>query len=280
MKGCICLDIDGTITSDPFHIPEEVLKCFETLYLRGWRFLFSTGRPFAFASKIFSTVSFPFYFSLQNGADLLQMPEKKLLSKNHLSASFIPELEKIYKGIDDDFLIYIGFEKGDFCYYRPHRFSLKMSEHLEVVQSIVSEPWVAVEEFSFSEKDSFPLIKGLGSKDQMEKLSERLKPFQEIHTTCIKDPLSTDGEYLNLITSAKATKGEVLKKVRKLMPEDAFFIAAGDDFNDVSMLQEADFAIVMRTAPKEIWAFGDLLAEPAKELGIIDALWKATGEKP
>ncbi len=280
MKGCICLDIDGTITEDLFYVPEAVIECFESLYSKGWQFLFSTGRPYAFASKLFHNVKFPFFLSLQNGADLIQMPEKKLLSKEHLSASFIPVLDEIYKSLEEDYLIYAGIEKGDFCYYRPHRFSSKMLEHLEVIQSVVSESWIGLEEFSFPSGASFPLIKGVGSKDQMEKLFKKLQPFKEVHSTCILDPLSKSGAYLNLITSEKATKGEIIKKMRKLFPSDSFFIAAGDDVNDISMLKEADFAIVMKTAPQSLFPLADLLAEPAKDLGIMQALWTATGEKP
>ena len=82
-----------------------------------------------------------------------------------------------------------------------------------------------------------------------------------------------------MITSKHATKGEVIKKVRSLFPKEAFFIAAGDDHNDISMLEEADFAIVMKTAPEAMMSLADFIAESAKDLGIIEALKKATGEQ-
>lgn len=279
MKGCICLDIDGTITADPFSIPEPVIQCFEALYAKGWQFLLSTGRPYAFASRLFQKITFPFYLSLQNGADLLQMPEKKQLSKDHLSASFIPCLENLYKDVDEDFLVYAGFEQGDFCYYRPNRFSLRMLKHLEVIQSLVVEPWKEVEEFLFPAKHSFPLIKSLGSKKEMQILNDKLQPFKEVHATLILDPLSRGEIYLNLITSAEATKGKIIQKLRQIFPENAVFIAAGDDHNDISMLLESDFAIVMKTAPDSLFSYANLIAEPAKDFGIIDALRIATGEK-
>jgi HAD superfamily hydrolase (TIGR01484 family) len=278
LKGCICLDIDGTITADLFHIPEPVIECFEMLYQKGWKFLFSTGRPYTFASKAFHGFTFPFFLSLQNGADLLQMPEKKLLAKEHLNASFILKLDEIYKDMEEDFLVYAGFEKGDFCYYRPKRYSSKMLEHLEVVKSVVSETWQEVEEFAFGGGDSFPLIKSLGSKEQMEQLSQKLLSFDEVHSTYIRDPLSQGKTYINLITSKRATKGAVIKKVRTFFPEGTRFIAAGDDRNDILMLEEADFAIVMKTAPESMFPLADLIAEPASDFGIIAALLEATGE--
>ena len=180
--------------------------------------------------------------------------------------------------MEEDFLVYAGFEKGDFCYYRPHRYSPKMLEHLEVVKSVVSEPWQAMEEFSFAKDDSFPLIKSFGSKEQMELLSQKLLSFEEVHSTYIGDPLSHGKTYLNLITSKRATKGEVVKKMRAFFPKGTHFIAAGDDRNDILMLEEADFAIVMKTAPESMHFLADLMAEPAEDFGIIEALLKATGE--
>lgn len=278
MKGCICLDIDGTLTADPFSVPQKVWQCLETLHAKGWQFLFSTGRPYSFAAQLFTNCKFPFFLSLQNGADLLQMPQKTLLFQEHLSSLFIPKLEALYKDMEEDFLIYSGFAKGDFCYYRPDRFSLKMLEHLEIIKSLVPEPWQEKKDFLFSKADSFPLIKSLGTKKQMEELAEKLHDFPMVHASCICDPLSKGSIFLNLITASTATKGEVIKKIRALLPPDSFFIAAGDDRNDVPMLREADFAIVMKNAPSELLSLADMVAEPAKDQGIIDALWKATGE--
>ncbi len=278
MKGCICLDIDGTLTADPFSIPKAVWQCLEELYAQGWQFLFSTGRPYAFTAPLFVDAPFPFFLSLQNGADLLEMPQKKLLAQHHLSSLFIPQLEALYEDLEEDFLIYAGFSRGDFCYYRPDKFSVHMLEYLERVKSLVQEPWQAKEDFIFSSSESFPLMKGVGTKKQMEELQKRLQAFSNVHASCISDPISKENLYLNLITSALATKAESLKKIRELLPSGAFFIAAGNDRNDIPMLLEADLAIVMKNAPEELWPLGDILAEPAIDQGIINALFKAIQE--
>jgi hydroxymethylpyrimidine pyrophosphatase-like HAD family hydrolase len=95
-----------------------------------------------------------------------------------------------------------------------------------------------------------------------------------VEATYIKDPI-TKGVYNILITAQGVTKGGALRKVRSFFLKKAPFIAAGDDLNDVSMLQEADIAIAMETAPDEVLALGDILAESAAKMGIIPALEKA-----
>ncbi len=277
MKQFIALDIDGTITADPYKIPERVVQLFEKLYSEGWNFLFVTGRPFAFAVKTLSVIKFPYFFAVQNGSDLFKMPEKELIAKTYLGAGVIPKLDKLYEGKNEDFLIYAGPVKGDFCYYRPSRFSSWMSSHLTVVQSVSPEPWRPRESFVFEEEESFPLIKCLGTKEEMLALHKKLLKIPGIVATFIKDPLGKD-VYLNLITDLDATKGNVVHRLRQMHP-GSFFIAAGDDYNDLSMLENADIAIVMDTAPQDLLSHADIVAKSAANEGIIEALLEAIKKK-
>ncbi len=276
MKGCICLDIDGTITADPYRVPDTVIDCFRSLYLEGWSFVFVTGRTYAFALNTLLNMNFPYFFGVQNGADILLMPEKKSIAQEYLTSEVILEIEKAHEEIKEGFLIYSGLEKGDFCYYRPASFSSDMKNHLGKIRLLSPIPWQEKEDFCFSVDQSFPLIKSLGSKEEMLALNQKLKKIPGIEAVYIKDPLG-DNVYLNLITATKANKGNVLKKIRTLFPLGTQFIAAGDDYNDVSLLKEADLSIVMNTAPEDMISLGDIIARSAKEEGIIEALLQATG---
>lgn len=278
MKGCICLDIDGTITADPYSIPKPVVDCLRFLYQRGWVFLFATGRTYTFAQKTLKDIDFPYFFALQNGSDLLQMPEQKPLMKHYLSSKIIPVIEEIGKGEEEDFIIYTGWERGDFCYYRPKKFSHEILEHIDIIKEYADKPWQAVDSFSFREEDEFPLIKYLGSKEGMYKVYEKLKAVEGIEVSYIKDPVS-EGVYLNLITAPRASKGLAVQKIRSLLPKGTLCIAAGDDRNDLSMLEEADIAIAVGSAPAALIAVADIMAKPASEMGLIEALLLATKER-
>ncbi len=278
MKGCICLDIDGTTTADPHFVPERVLECLRFLHGKGWHFAFVTGRTFAFGLKTLEKVDFPFFFGVQNGSDLLLMPEKKVLSRAYLPSNIVTQIEEITKDTPEDFLVYSGPEEGDFCYYRKENFSPLFLEHIEIIKKFSKEPWKEVREFAFSKEQRFPLIKYLGTEKNMRALYDKIKNIPGIRVACIKDPVS-EGVYINLITALDALKGNCLHRIRKYFPEGALVIAAGDDYNDVSMLKEADVAIVMSNAPPALLPLADIVARSAKDLGIIDALLEATKEK-
>jgi len=278
MKGCICLDIDGTITADPYSIPAPVLDCLRLLHARGWVFLFATGRTYTFAQRTLKDIDFPYFFAVQNGSDILQMPQKQPLIKHYLSSTIVSVIEEIGQEEEEDFIIYAGWQRGDFCYYRPKRFSAELLEHIDIIKEYADKPWQAVDSFCFSAADEFPLLKYLGSKEGMHKVYAKLKEIEEIEVSYIKDPISK-GVYLNLITAPNANKGYALQKIRSLLPPGTLFIAAGDDRNDLSMLEEADIAIAVGSAPAALISAADILAKPASEMGIIQALLQATKER-
>ena len=271
MKGMICLDIDGTMTADPYHIPKEVISYLSDLFDQGWRFVLITGRMYSFAWKVVKEIPFPYFLALQNGADLLLMPQKQLVVRQYIPSSFTLHLEEIGRGCKEDFLIYRGVDLGDSCYVRSSRFSPKMRLHLDKVRTLSEVPWEEVEEFSFAEGEEFSLIKGFGTKEEMKKLCYLLSSRQDVSASMTKDPLAED-VYLCLMTAPQATKGRIVHFLRQLLQEETLFIGAGDDYNDLPLLQEVDVRIAMKNSPQALLDLADVVAEPASALGIINAL--------
>ena len=274
-KGWIALDIDGTITDRTHQAPKKVIDYLHALKESGWEIVFITGRTFSFAYSVMQAFDFPYYLALQNGADILAMPEKRSVWRHYLDTEVLPLLEKAYEGEEEHFLLYAGYEHGDFCYYNPGQFSPKFRAHLEKIKALSPEPWKAVEHFHFDPPLHFPLAKCLGSKEGMERVQKRLEGTSDLSVTLIRDPLGEE-IYLNLVTCKEATKGKALQKVQRLLDGKGKVIAAGDDLNDVSMLKEADVKIVMETAPEEMLGMADIVAPSGDACGIIEALEEAT----
>jgi HAD superfamily hydrolase (TIGR01484 family) len=274
-RGWIALDIDGTITDQIHHVPNEVHCYLKSLCEQGWEIALITGRPFSFAHTVLQAFDFPYFLAVQNGADIFHMPTQKLVSRTYLSGEAVTLLEEIYTGYEEDFLIYAGYQKGDFCYYRPARFTAALQSHLEKIQAISPEPWKAVESFEFARQETFPLIKCLGSEQFMQEVHTALSPIEGVLSTLIRDPLTT-GIFLNLVTDRRANKGSALERIIEQTGKRGTLIAAGDDRNDISMLKVATFKIVMQTAPIDMHALADILAPSAADLGIIRALKEAT----
>ena len=213
--GWIALDIDGTITDSTHHAPREVVHFLHSLVDAGWEIVFITGRTFSFAYSVVKEFDFLYYLAVQNGADILLMPQK-LVSRHYLDQKIIPILEQAYQGESEDFLIYSGYEQGDFCYYRPERFSPKLTQHLHRIMALSPQPWKPLAHFDFDQGFSFPLAKCLGTKKAMERINASLQSVSGISATMIRDPLGDD-VYLNLVTVKDGTKGNALRTVKQVV---------------------------------------------------------------
>lgn len=271
MKGVLAFDIDGTLTHRLDWISPEVVDFLHHLADQDWKIALFTGRIFSFAEKIFQHLNFPYILSVQNGADILTMPDKSPLKRNYLDASILPQIEEAYAGQTGDFIIYAGIDKGDFCYFRTERFSKKMLDYLKKLESLGAEPW-RPSDFSL-EGETFPLIKCFGEKGGMTLLHEKLKTNPSIEVSLIRDPVDPS-LYLNLITHPEANKGKAVHFLRDYF-QPTVIIGAGDDHNDLKMLREADIAIAIETAPEEVLAEADVIAASALNLGIIKGVEEA-----
>jgi len=257
MEGWIALDIDGTITQDKYSVPARVIAFLKSLHEKGWRIALCTGRSFKFASMALTEFDFPYVFLPQNGSVVFQMPEKKVLYRRYIDGSELCVIEKALEGIGTDCLVYSGFEKGDFCYYRPDRFSLEDHKYLQELQRREKEAWVAVEKFEVA---STPLIKCFGDAQRAAQIAKKLKVFEVAQ---IKDNFVTMD--VLLVTHSGVSKG---KSLSKFIQKGERVIAAGDDTNDLSLFDVADVKIAMPHAPEAMKKRADFIANS----GIIDAL--------
>lgn len=278
VKGVIGLDIDGTITPHAHVVDKVVEDFFHDLYGRGWIFMFLTGRSFTFAEMVLKPFTFPYLFATQNGASLFEMPEKKLFKKHYLDKSIVAKLQEIFAKHDTDFVMYSGKVDGDFCYVRPDHFPGEHRSHLKLIEELTPIPWVQFETLDDIEQDTFPMLKAMGFYDEMKTIYDEIKDMPEIAVCMIGDPFREKGYYI-LINHPMATKGNIFNEFTKIMEKKyqkkLITIAAGDDMNDYTMLEMAQIPIAMETGPKELLDIGKIIAKPASENGIIDALTQA-----
>lgn len=270
MDTLICLDIDGTITDDRSSVPLEIRKYLKELILQGYTLFLETGRSFTFASQTLTEFDFPFYIAAQNGSIALKMPEKQEVFRRYLDRSFLYTIDQIFSREDKGYLVYSGYEKGDFFYFKKEHFSKEDLFYIEALQT--REGVIGKHVTTFDKIDSFPLIKGIGSQEKMQELKNAFLQTDLFQVSLNKDPFKEDIELL-LLTHKEVSKGFALQSLKKDLGIKRV-IAAGDDDNDKSMLEVADIKIVIDSAPEKLKQMADILCPGPKDLGILSALKK------
>lgn len=273
-KVVFASDIDKTLTDERHIIPDEVVNYLEGLHKKGWEIVLLTGRTFSFAMMSLEKIDFPFYLAIQNGAEVLKMPEKKMIFQNFLDKQVVYELDKIYHHFEEDFLIYSGLERGDFCYYRTTKFSPFFIDYLERLKKISAGEWVEFGALHEIYQKGFPLIKGLGNSLSLQKIQGKLDDLALVTSSLITDTVDPTLPLL-LITHQDVNKGTIFKKILEREGWACPTIAAGDDNNDIPLLQAADIGIAMKTGSKELQLHADILGTSSIERSIIPALEEA-----
>jgi len=270
----IALDIDGTITGTDHLIPDRVASYFQKLYRQGWQFAFLTGRTFSFAQMTLSRLGFPYLLALNNGADLLEMPQKNGICHVYLDYTIVPVLDELYCGYENDFVIYDGYKKGSFVYFRSDRFSDEMLGYFKEVETLSAEVWKGVGSFERFSQSTFPLVKCIGSQEMLELFDQKLKTLKGIATTVIADPVSCR-HHLMLITHEEANKGRAMRTFVECFLLGSPLITGGNDNNDLPLLKEGDIRIAMDGSPEDLKNLAHILAPSADEMGIIEGLQEA-----
>ena len=275
--GLIALDIDGTITAVRDHLPIDIKLYLEELATSGWQLLFVTGRTFSWSYHLLSGLNVPYLLAVQNGALIVSMPEKRIVYKEYLPASCLTALLQIVVQEKSGMVVYAGFEYQERVLYCPHLFSSEQLEYLAKRAHALHETWEKLDDFSELLLQDFASIRLFEKHEKALLFSGRIEEELLLHAPIMTD--SFDPSYRVVqITAGAVSKGFALKEAKKILNIKGTVIACGDDYNDIPMLKEADIRVVMANAPSEVLALADVIAPPAKELGIIVGLKKAQGQ--
>ncbi len=272
--GIIALDIDGTITVDHHPIAPDVIAFMTKLHAEGWQFMFLTGRTFSWGYEVLKELPFPFTFAAQNGAIVLEMPSRAIVSRKYLTKKVIPVMEQICQDEPTDFVIYTGFENKDLCYYRSSHFDEELAHYLAERSQRMNETWVDIPSFDVMPVEEFSSVKCFGGYASTARIAQRIDSRLGLHIPLIRDPYRHD-HFVAQATHPEADKGLALSELLRRYPNGTRVIAAGDDLNDIAMMKVASCKVVMETAPPELLGMADVIAPPAKALGIIDGLTHA-----
>jgi HAD superfamily hydrolase (TIGR01484 family) len=269
----IALDIDGTITDDHHKISPDMIEYLKTRAQNGSVICFITGRFFPFAFGHLKALNFPYYLATQNGAEIFEMPQGRRLASYQISKDIILEIDFQSRDIKEDFIVYADERLDYTTFYREGRFSKELLSHILSLESMAFHPFKKIDCFSNLPLRSFTCLKNIGTYEELKLLNDRLKSLP-IEQSLIQDPTSKL-YHMNLVTHPSATKGGALKSILKLINHELPTIAAGNDLNDVSLLQSADIGIcVGDQAPQELIKHAKLRAQ-FSGLGLIPSLEEA-----
>jgi hydroxymethylpyrimidine pyrophosphatase-like HAD family hydrolase len=258
-KGIIALDLDGTVTEGKNPPSKAMADGLNQFHLDGWQIAFITGRSLNWVRSLLAGLPFPYFLAVQNGAYGLTFPEGSPCFKRYISGDYAAEVAPLRIPLAR----YSG-DTNDTVYWEPETYTPFMQSYLERRIAAYGEEWVA----SSFQPAEVAALKAFGTESEMEAAAVFLRS-RGFQCTPIRDPFDPL-VFIAQATHPLASKGEALKFFKRKVPGRV--IAAGDDLNDISLLQEADVAIAMPQAPEILKQHATLIAQE----GLLSALKEAT----
>ncbi|MFN4173522.1 MAG: HAD-IIB family hydrolase [Parachlamydiaceae bacterium] len=264
MEGLIALDLDGTVIHDSAPLDEKTAHYLESLAAKGLNLIFISGRTASWMIDKLKRISAPYAIAAQNGAVLIQMPDKKILDRKLISFDLIRLAEKISEEENLPFLQYGGFEENDRIFWQPERYSPVMLDYLTRRKDAFQE------DFQEALLKQISAIKWIGKKEEIERISEKVEARLHLHAPPIRDPFNPN-YYVCQATHLEANKGSALFSFKKALNLKGVSIVGGDDLNDTPLFEAGDIKIAMQAAPESLKKMADIVT-PSIEFGLMEAL--------
>jgi Cof subfamily protein (haloacid dehalogenase superfamily) len=273
--GLLALDIDGTVSEKFSRISDELSKYLTSLEKAGWVLLFPTGRTLKWSSVVLDGMLSSYFIAPQNGAFIVSFPSQEVILRRYLESSCIEKLASCLRQFGSSFALYLGPENDEKVYYCKNHFSKEEKNYLLKRAGIIQEKWHELEDFSCFPSSLFSSLRiFVFDKELARPIQEMIR--RDFHFSCpiMSDSICSDFRIIQ-VTREDASKAMSVKALQEKLSIKGPTIAAGDDLNDIELLEAADIPIAMSSAPEELKKRAKLIAPSTKEL--IFTLQEAIG---
>ncbi|MBR6654415.1 MAG: HAD family phosphatase [Oscillospiraceae bacterium] len=253
-------DIDGTLITSKQELTPETLASIDELKAQGKFFTLSTGRPIMGVSKYTHLVSPGVPLISYNGAMIIRPDNGEIVFERGLSADSAREI--IRRGNEHDAIVIV--------WAKNRLFANKTNEQVEGYSRITGEKINVITDQE--EVISLGVTKCLWL-DTAENISAYRNDLTANPIAGINFCTSTP-QLLEFMCEG-VSKGEGLRKVCEYCGVDiSEAIAAGDELNDLSMIEAAGLGVAMGNAHADIKAAANYITLTNDENGLADMICK------
>ncbi len=244
-------DLDETLLNSDKSISQENLDAIKCMINHGHKFVISTGRPLKSALLLAEEYDFiapGFYISSFNGGQIYDCYEKKTIYTASISLTFVRKLfdEAYQRGL------HVHTYSSDYVV------SEHLTEMLQYYTSVIKVPYTVVDSVTdYLTEDPFKIIVADTDHAKLEAFRAEMKPLYEPGLNSVfSNPCLL--EYGN----PEATKGNAIRHICSFFDIPvANSVAAGDEENDISMIDVAGVGVVMCNGKESVKSHGDYITE-------------------
>ena len=256
MIKLIATDMDGTLLDENGHLPEGFTEILDRVRAKDIKLVVASGRPYYTLQTNFGPVGRYLSFICENGA--LVVDNNKIIYESVIDTNIVDELLKCSNEIDNNVAILCSAN----CAYVEQC----SDEHLAEIKKY----YTSLEIVDDLTKITDNIVKV--TLCNLERSSENLNT---IFKPKFGDKLNVvgSGEVWIDISNKGVNKGVALKNLMdtdNISKEETMVL--GDYYNDIEMLEQAEYSFVMENAPEDMKQHGKYIAASNEEHGVLRAI--------
>ncbi len=249
-RTLVAIDLDGTLLNSKHQITYRTEQIIRKLQKQGYLFTLASGRPFLSILPYAKQLEISLPLITANGS-LLRTTNLETVFKNGIPCELAQKV--IDFGVKTDLAISIYYEAEVVTFDDK---LIKMHDDLEGLDAYLSDEW------SVKESPLKILYTGIPSI-----INEILTPCQNMFGADLY--LTQSEEYFLEFMNIGVSKGEALKMVIEQMTASVVKVfAIGNNFNDLSMFDLADFSIAMANSPQRVKDLADYVTDSNDNDGV------------
>lgn len=252
----IATDMDGTLLNEKGDLPDGFMEIFNRIIAKDIKLVAASGRPYYTLQTNFGPIGRYLSYICENGA--LVVDNDKVIYESVIDNNTVSEVLTAAKEISSNVVILCSAK----CAYVENC----SEEHLTEIKKYYT--CLEVVDDLFKITDSIIKITICNLENSHENLDNFFKPkFEEKLNVVGSGLIWIDISNKNV---NKGTALETLMKTYNVTSEEIMVL--GDYYNDIEMLQKADYSFVMENAPEDMKKYGKYIAASNTEAGVLRAI--------
>ena len=252
MIKLIATDMDGTLLDENGHLPDGFTDILDRLRAKNIKLVVASGRPYYTLQTNFGPVGRYLSYICENGA--LVVDNNEIIYKNLMSNDIVQNIIKEAKTVKSNALVLCSPN----CAYAENYSEEQLAEIKKYYTTLN-----IVDDLSKVDDDIIKItICNLEGIDHI--LNGKFKnDFNIVSTASIWIDIMNNG----------VNKGIALKSLMdtdNISKEETMVL--GDYYNDIEMLQQAEYSFVMENAPEDMKQYGKYIAASNVEHGVLRAI--------
>jgi Cof subfamily protein (haloacid dehalogenase superfamily) len=270
--GLLAVDVDGTLITDHGIITDEVYNALEKAHKLNWEIIIASGRTFPAAKTIVEKLPFIKYAIMSNGACTVDMRDMSINHAEMLSPDTVKEVIGHARGCGAVPALYDLSVENQHVYYDTLEGVCEYFEHY-----LNTDPRCTLVENIEHYSENILQVSTVAKKEIIITLQ---KALAGIGATVMVLPYETprlggksDEFWFIQIVNTNAKKHIALRRMHDLLEIPAGrYVAAGDNYNDCDMLEDADVGVAMGNAPDDVKAHADVVVSSNNHSGLAQVV--------